>query len=86
MTGAPATGCQMTDRMLVMADEAWFELLKDKMKADLQKSCGDKLTKLAGFVTAANNERWSAMINGKAQCERFKSELAAMMIEGASKK
>ncbi len=80
----PNTGCEMTDRLINLADEAWYELLKDKMKQQIQSSCGEKLDGLAEFVTNANNERWTHMITGKAKCEQFKQGLAEMMIAGAS--
>jgi len=81
---SPNTGCEMTDRLIALADEAWYELLKDKMKEQIQNSCGDKLDKLAEFLSNSNNERWTHMISGKAKCEQFKQDLAQMMVAGAT--
>lgn len=85
-SAGPNTGCEMTDQFLSLADQAWTELLKDKMKAEIQKTCGEKLDGLARFLVEGNAERRSALIQGRAKCEQFKTGLAKMMVEGAAKK
>lgn len=83
---APDTGCEMTDRFLTLADQAWMEVLKEKLKAEIEASCGEKLQGLAKFLAAGNGERHTHMILGKAKCEQFKHDLAKLMVEGATKK
>ena len=81
---SPNTGCEMTDRLINLSDEAWYELLKDKMKDQIQASSGDKMDRMAEFITKANNERWAHMITGRARCEQFKQDLVTMMVAGAT--
>lgn len=45
-------------KLLEMADEAWMEVLKEKIKAHVEATSGAKLEKLAKIVAEANNSRW----------------------------
>src|SRR6266404_4137074 len=45
-------------QMLEMADQAWMEVLKEKIKEQIIAQSGDKLDQLAKIVAASNNERW----------------------------
>jgi hypothetical protein len=45
-------------KLLEMADEAWMEVLKEKIKEQVAASSGDKLDKLAKIVAESNNARW----------------------------
>ncbi len=72
--------CDMSGKLICLADEAWSELLKEKMKAEIQKSCGEDMDKIAKFVTDTNNARWSYMIKGKAKCEEYKQKLKELII------
>ena len=67
--------CPMPEKLLALADEAWFEVLKEKMKAEIVKSCGDKMDKLAKLVVDANKGKWEHTIQGKVKCEEYKQNL-----------
>jgi len=45
-------------QLLEMADEAWMEVLKEKIKEQIKATSGAKLDKLAKIVAEANNDRW----------------------------
>jgi hypothetical protein len=45
-------------QLLRMADEAWMEVLKEKIKKEVLAKSGDKLEKLAKIVAEANEARW----------------------------
>jgi len=72
--------CNMPEKLLCLADEAWYEVLKEKMKAEIIKSCGDNLDKIAKTVTEANGAKWAHMVNGKVKCEEYKRTIKELMI------
>lgn len=64
-----------SDQLLEMADEAWMEVLKEKIKQKIEKETGQHLDQLASLVATANHNRWinkMGVINGK---EDFKIKL-----------
>lgn len=71
--------CNMSEKLLSMADEAWLEVIKDKMKDEIEKSCGDKLSKVAAFVTKANGEKWKSIMASKSKCEEFKAKVEELL-------
>ncbi len=74
--------CNMAERLLELADEAWFELLKEKIKKEIESTSGAKMNELAKMVAKANCERWSHKIKGKAKCEEFKHNLKSFFMDG----
>lgn len=77
--------CDMPGKLLAMADEAWYELLKEKIKKEIQGSCGERLDKLAKLVAETNNAKWAHEIMGKVKCEEYKGSLHAMFTEECTK-
>lgn len=47
-----------SSQLLEMADEAWMEVLKEKIKEQILKSNGSHLDRLAKLVSDANGSRW----------------------------
>lgn len=76
--------CDMPEKLLALADEAWHELLKEKIKAEITKSCGDSMDRLAKLVTETNKAKWAHTIQGKVKCDEYKNKLKAFFSEGAS--
>lgn len=68
-------GCNCGEKLLMIADEAWKELLKDKIKAKILAKKGDHLEKLAEIVAVANGEKWKHMISAKTKCNKYKDTL-----------
>ncbi len=64
------------DQLLQLADEAWMEVLKEKIKAHVTKSNGAQLEKLAKVVAEANKDRWRLKLASKKGCEDFHCKIA----------
>lgn len=63
--------------LLQMADCAWMELLKDKMKEQIESTCGAQLDELAKLVSTSNHERWKHKMAKQKGCEDYKQKVAA---------
>lgn len=70
-------GCGCSDNFLKLADEAWMEVLKEKIKAQIIAHKGEHMDKLAGLIAKANGERWKNKISSKTKSNEFKDELKA---------
>jgi hypothetical protein len=59
-------GCNFAGRFLELADQAWMELLKEKIKENI-RSKAKNLDELARLISEANHERWQKKMEDK-QC------------------
>lgn len=73
--------CNMHEKLLCLADEAWKEVLKEKIKQEIEKSSGAKLSQLAKVVAEANGRKWAFMIQGKKACDDFKTQVRNLLSE-----
>lgn len=64
-----------SDQLLDLADEAWMELVKEKIKEEILKHSNDHITKLAQLVSKANNERWKEVLSKKRTVQDFDDQL-----------
>jgi len=64
-----------TQFLLEVADEAWTEVLKDKIKEHILSTQNDRMTELAKIVSEGNNTRWKNKMEKKAGCAEFKEKL-----------
>lgn len=60
---------------LELADEAWEEVLKDKIKEYILKTQSDHMDKLAKIVAEGNNQRWKNRMEKKQGYKDFMEEL-----------
>jgi len=67
--------CHCEEKFLKLADEAWKEVLKEKIKAEIEKKQGDSLEKLAEIIAKTNTEKWKHQITIKSKCEEYKNTL-----------
>jgi len=67
--------CHCTEKFLAIADEAWKEVLKEKIKAKIIARKEEHIEKLAEIVAAANGEKWKHKISAKMKCNEFKDNL-----------
>ena len=67
--------CNCAEKFLELADEAWAEVLKEKIKNKIIAHKGEHLDKLAEIVAIANGEKWKNKISSKTKCTKFKDEL-----------
>lgn len=63
-------------KLIEMADCAWMEIVKEKIKAHILSSSGEHLDKLAEIVSEANKLRWQEKMAAKQGCNDFKEKLS----------
>ena len=73
--GEEGGGCHCTDKFLELADEAWAEVLKEKIKSQIIAHKSEHLDKLAELVAKANGEKWKYKISAKMKGSEFKDDL-----------
>ncbi len=73
--GGDSGECDFGAKLLDLADEAWMELLKEKIKAEIASSAGKNLDKLAKLVASTNSERWKMKMAKHQRCEQYKQQL-----------
>lgn len=61
--------------LLEMADEAWMEVLYDKVKEHVIKSHSAHLDQLAKIVADANSARWKEKMALQKNCHDFKDKI-----------
>lgn len=61
--------------LLDLADQAWMEVLKEKIKENIRSGCCDHLNELAALVTETNKNRWKNKMAKKQNCEQFAERL-----------
>lgn len=69
--------CGCSDKFLSLADEAWMEVLKEKIKCKIIEHKSEHMDKLAELIAKANGERWKNKISSKTKSNEFKDELKA---------
>ena len=67
--------CSNGDWFLEVADCAWTEVLKDKIKEHILSTHNDRMTELAKIVAEGNNQRWQHKLAKKHACAEFKEKL-----------
>ena len=62
-------------QLLQLADEAWMEVLKEKIKEEVRQHNGPHLDALAKLVAETNNNRWKNKLGIQNTVEDFKGRL-----------
>lgn len=60
---------------LHIADEAWMEVLKAKIKEQIIATSGPHLNELAKIISEANQERWKNKMASKKGCKEFEEKI-----------
>lgn len=68
-------GCQCVEKFFEIADEAWREVLKEKIKNKILSKKGEHLEQLAEIIAVANGERWKNKISIKIKGAEFKDKI-----------
>lgn len=76
--------CDFSQNLLDLADEAWMEVLKEKIMKQIESHSEGKLDKLAELVSSTNAERWKNKMHAKHGCEDFKAKLKEIFCCGDS--
>lgn len=66
--------CNMADKFLELADQAWMEVLKEKIKENI-KANAKNMDDLARLISEANHEKWQKKIESKKCCGGFEERL-----------
>lgn len=62
-------------QLIAIADDAWMELLHEKIKKQIEISDGENLDKLAKLVSDANRERWNHKLAINKNSASYKNNL-----------
>jgi len=74
--------CNIHEILLDLADEAWYEAVKDRIRKEIESNCGDRLDELAKIVSDANRQRWQQKVESKVKCEEYKGKVRAFFTSG----
>ena len=66
--------------MMRMADEAWEELMKEKMKQAYEKSIGEKMNKVASVAVEGCIAFWTNKMKEESTCHEFEQKLSKAMM------
>lgn len=69
-----------SEMFMELANEAWAELMKEKMKAVYEKSMGDKMNKVAAVSVEACMAYWMQKMKSEASCAEFEEKLRKAMM------
>lgn len=72
--GSKASDENCSAKFLELADQAWMEVLKEKIK-DHIKANNKQIDELARLVAEANQERWKKKMDAKSCCCGFEEKL-----------
>ena len=72
--GEEGHGEEMT-HLLAVADSAWMEVLKDKIKEHILATENERMTELAKLLAEGNHARWKLKMVKKQGCMEFKEKL-----------
>lgn len=67
--------CHCKEHFLMMADKAWMELLKEKIKANIEKEHGTHIEQLADILAKANGDQWKHKMEAKMCYEEYQNTL-----------
>ena len=73
------------DQLLHLADEAWMEVVKEKIKEEIRQHNSENINQLAKLVAASNNARWKDKLQAKKDQEDFETQLRNALT-GSNKK
>lgn len=61
--------------LLEVADCAWTEVLKEKIKEQILATEGERMKELAKIVAETNSKRWKNKMDSKKICKEFDEQL-----------
>jgi hypothetical protein len=69
----------MPDKLLWLADEAWEELMREKIRDHIELSCGTMMDEIAKMAAHTNTTKWKHKMAAKALHHELKHELREML-------
>ena len=75
-----SSGCEMTDMLMRQADQAWNEVVVEKMKEHFKANLGEKIDQIAAAGVKASTTYWQNKMKAKAEMhQEFENIKKAMM-------
>jgi hypothetical protein len=72
--------------LLEVADAAWMEVLKDKIKEHILSTQKDRMSELAKIVSEGNSHRWKNKMEKKQGCKELQEKLCNFFGQQQNKK
>lgn len=73
---------EFAHELLELADDAWMEVLREKIKEQIVKSHSEHLDKLAKLVSDSNNEKWKLKMAKEKGISNFKDQIEQFFFQG----
>ncbi len=70
--------CDYSAKFLELADHAWMEVLKEKIKEHILANAKN-MDELAATISEANHERWQKKMEGKQCCCRYEEKIKELL-------
>ncbi len=67
--------CHSSHPFLELADCAWMEVLKEKIKEHILATDKERMTELAKIISECNQQRWKNKMGKKRHCKDFEEKL-----------
>lgn len=74
--------CNCAEKFLEVADQAWIEVLKEKIKDKILQKKGEHIDKLAEIIATTNGEKWKHRIEARMACDKYKDTLKEFFTSG----
>ncbi len=74
------------DQLIAIADEAWMEILKEKIKDQIRKTSAEHLDAMAKIVADANHLRWKHKMETRKVLEDYENHLEDLLRHDQRKK
>lgn len=75
--------CDHAHKLLELADDAWMEVLKEKIK-DYIRSSDTKINEIARIVAETNHEHWHNKMAESNAMEQYEEKLCNLFKQGGS--
>lgn len=72
--GSGSGKCDFPKKFLELADQAWMEVLKEKIKERILSNA-PQMDELAGLISEANHERWQKKMENEQCCGCYEERL-----------
>ena len=69
--------CEHAKKLLYVADAAWMEVLKEKIKDHIRLN-DKKIDEMAAIVAEANHARWHEKMANKKSCATYEEKLKSL--------
>jgi hypothetical protein len=65
----------LCEHLVELADIAWMELVKEKLKEEIRNADADHIDQLVKVISSYNRQRWHAKLSEKSGCEDLEQQV-----------